>query len=181
MSERKREGGGLPLRVLTAIGILVSVLAGGTSLLLSVRPGLRPCFGGSNATFTGAPVFPHVRFRDHQIRVGVPREDAAKEPNLLGAEVRFSYRASDLRGAELPLTWSLVTIEKDGALGAVVPGQDRALAMTVKPNACTENGGKDLWVLVPSPQKRYRIVLELYRNARRDNRLALMETSIFHG
>jgi hypothetical protein len=171
----------LPLRVITAIGILVSVLVGGSSLLLSVRPGLRPCLGGSNASFTGAPVFPHVLFRDHQIRMGVPRQDAAKEPNLLGAEVRFSYRASDLRGAELPLTWSLVTVEKDGTLGAVVPGEDRALAMTVKPDACTTNGGKDLWVLVPSPRKRYRIVLELYQSTRRDNRLALMETSIFHG
>jgi hypothetical protein len=181
VSERKRDGGGLPLRVITAIGILVSVLVGGSSLLLSVRPGLRPCLGGSNASFTGAPVFPHVLFRDHQIRMGVPRQDAAKEPNLLGAEVRFSYRASDLRGAELPLTWSLVTVEKDGTLGAVVPGEDRALAMTVKPDACTENGGKDLWVLVPSPRKRYRIVLELYQSTRRDNRLALMETSIFHG
>lgn len=181
MSEGKRVGGGLPLRVITAIGIVVSVLVGGSSLLLSLRPGLRPCLGGSTASFTGAPVFPHVLFRDHQIRMGVPREDAAKEPNLLGAEVRFSYRASDLRGAELPLTWSLVTVEKDGTLGAVVAGEDRALAMTVKPNACTENGGKDLWVLVPSPRKRYRIVLELYQSTSRDNRLALMETSIFHG
>ena len=181
MSERKRDGGGLPLRLLTAIGIVVSVLVGGSSLLLSLRPGLRPCLGGSTASFTGAPVFPHVRFWDHQIRVGVPRQDVVKDPNLLGAEVRFSYRASDLRGAELPLTWSLVTVEKDGALGAVVPGEDRALAMTVKPNSCTENGGKDLWVLVPDPRKRYRIVLELYGNATRDNRLALMETSIFHG
>jgi hypothetical protein len=169
------------LRVITAIGILVSVLVGGSSLLLSLRPGLRPCLGGTNASFTGAPVFPHVGFRDHQIRVGESRQDAAKEPNLLGAEVRFSYRASDLRGAELPLTWSLVTVEKDGALGAVVPGEDRALAMTVKPDACTENGGKDLWVLIPDSRKRYRIVLELYQSTTRDNRLALMETPIFHG
>ena len=181
MSERKRDSGGMPLRVLTAIGIVVSVLVGGSSLLLSLRPGLRPCLGGSTANFTGAPVFPHVRFRDHQLRAGVPRQDVAKEPNLLGAEVRFSYRASDLRGADLPLTWSLVTVEKDGALGAVVPGEDRALATTVKPNACTENGGKDLWVPIPDSRKRYRIVLELYRDATRANRLALMETSIFHG
>jgi hypothetical protein len=181
VSERKREGGGLPLRVITAIGILVSVVVGCSSLLLSLRPGLRPCLGGSTASFTGAPVFPHVRFWDHQIRSGVPRQDVVGEPNLLGAEVRFSYRASDLRGTELPLTWSLVTVEKDGALGAVVQGQDRALAMTVKPDACTENGGKDLWVLIPDPRKRYRIVLELYGSSTRDNRLALFETSIFHG
>jgi hypothetical protein len=169
------------MRVLTALGIIVPVLVGGTSLLFYVRPGLKPCLGGSSATFTGAPVFPHVRFRDHLVRVGATRQRAAQEPNLLGAEVRFSYRAKDLRGADLPLTWSLVNVERDGAVGAVVPGQDRALAMTVSPQACTETGGKDLFVVIPAPQRRYRVVLELYRDAKRDDRLALMETSVFHG
>jgi hypothetical protein len=181
MAKTSGERTGRTMRVLTAIGIIVPVLAGIVSLLFYLRPGLKPCLGGSSATFTGAPVFPHVRFRDHLIRDGTSRQEAAKEPNLLGAEVRFSYRANDLRGAELPLTWSLVTIRHDGTLGAVVPDQDRALAMTVAPNACTESGGKDLFVVIPSPKLRYRVVLELYRNARRDDRLALFETSIFHG
>ncbi len=181
MARQSGDGGGRTIRVLTALGILVPVLAGVTSLLFYVRPGLKPCLGGSSAAFTGAPVFPHVRFRDHLVRDGDSREEAAKEPDLLGAEVRFSYRAKDLRGAELPLTWSLVSIERDGALGAVVPDQDRALAMTVSPQACTESGGKDLFVVIPSPHTRYRVVLELYRDANRDDRLALLETSIFHG
>jgi hypothetical protein len=181
--EAPRRAGLLP-RVAAVLGIVVSVLAvlgGGSALLFSLRPGLKPCLGGSEASFTGVPVFPRVRFRDHLIRQGRPREQAAQEPNILGAEVRFSYRIEGFRGAELPLTWSLVTIQPDGTLGAVVPLQDRALAMTVAPDACSEGGGKDLWVQIPDIRKRYRIVLELYRDEDFDDRLALAETPIFHG
>jgi hypothetical protein len=74
-----------------------------------------------------------------------------------------------------------VTIQPDGTLGAVVPLQDRALAMTVAPDACSEGGGKDLWVQIPDIRTRYRIVLELYRDEDFDDRLALAETPIFHG
>lgn len=163
------------------MGLVVTILGGGAGLLFSVRPSLRPCLGGSDAEFTGAPVFPHVLFRDHLVRQGVPREEAAKEPNVLGAEIRFSYRTDSFRGAQLPLTWSLVTIERDGTLGAVVRGQDRALAVTVTPDSCSESGGKDLFVPIDDPEKRYRVVLELYRNQRLDDRIALTETAIFRG
>jgi hypothetical protein len=177
------ERGRLP-RIIAVLGIfvsLVTLVGGGVGLLFSLRPGLRPCIGDSEASFTGVPVFPHVRFRDHLIREGRPREEAALEPNFIGAELRFSYRTEGFRGAQLPLTWSLVTIQRDGTLGAVVPGQDRALAMTVTPDACSEGGGKDLFVMIPDTRKRYRVVLELYRDGDFDDRVALAETAIFHG
>jgi hypothetical protein len=167
--------------LLGVAAVLVTVIGGGTSLLFSLRPGLKPCLGGTEAAFTGAPVFPHVQFRDHLVRSGVSRQEAAQEPNVFGAEVRFSYRTSSFRGAQLPVTWSLVTIERDGTLGAVVRGQDRALAMIVTPDACSQSGGKDLFVQIPAVRKRYRVVLELYRNERLDERLALTETDIFRG
>lgn len=178
--EEERTKGRL-LGVLTLLGVLITVLAGGTSLVFSLRPGLRPCLGESAASFTGAPVFPRIRYRDHLVHNGVPREEAAKEPNLLGAEIRFSYQVEDFRGQRLPLIWSLVAVERDGTIGAIEPTQDRALAMVVTPDACTETGGKDLFVLIPSPGKRYRVVLELYRSARRDDRLALTQTAVFRG
>lgn len=180
MPDRGR-GEGRVTRLLTTAGIVITLIAGGIGLLFSLRPSLRPCLGDTEATFTGAPVFPRVRFFDHLVRNGVRREDAAKEPNLVGAEVRFSYRTNGFRGAQLPLTWSLVTIERDGTLGPVVRGQDRALATTVTPDACSESGGKDLFVQIPEPRKRYRVVLELYRDKRLEDRVALTETAIFHG
>jgi hypothetical protein len=167
------------MRLLRAAGLLVTVVGGVAGLLFTLRPSLRPCLGSSDAAFTGAPVFPHGRFRDHLVRQGVAREQAAKEPNILGAEVRFSYRTNGFRGAQQPLTWSLVTIEPDGTLGAVVRGQDRALAMTVTPDSCSEGGGKDLFVPIDDPRKRYRIVLELYRSPDLDERVALTETAVF--
>ena len=48
--------------------------------------------------------------------------------DILGAEVRFSYKTDDLRGAKLPIRWTLLSVEKDGTLGAVDRTQDRALA-----------------------------------------------------
>jgi hypothetical protein len=177
------EGGskGRLVRALTLLGVVVTVVGGGTSLAFSLKPGLRPCLDDSAASFTGAPVFPRVRYRDHLVHNGVPREEAAEEPNLLGAEVRFSYRITDFRGDRLPLTWSLVRIEGDGTVGPIESTQDRALAMIVTPDACTESGGKDLFVLIPSQGKRYRVVLELYRNAQRDDRVALTQTVVFRG
>src|SRR4249919_424835 len=170
----RREG--RATRILTAVGLLVTVAAGFASLLFLVSPSLKPCLGGANATFTGAPVFPHVRLWAHLIREGRPKQVVYGQPNLLGAEVRFSYRANNLRGAALPITWSLVTVEADGTIGAVVPTEDRLTARTVIPDSCSESGGEDLFVQTPNAHKRYRVVLELYRNAKRGNRLALLET-----
>jgi hypothetical protein len=180
MPESGRGGTSRVTRAVSATAVAVPLLAGVVGLVFTVRPGLKPCLGGSEASFTGAPVFPRVHFHDHLIRTGVPREVLREEPNLTGAEIRFSYRVSGFRGAHLPVTWSLVRIERDGTLGAVVRGQDRALAMTVTPDTCSEGGGHDLFVQVPAPAERYRVVLELYRTERLEDRLALLETAIFN-
>ena len=151
------------MRFVKALAVIIPLVAATLALVFTVRPSLKPCVGASDAEFTGVPVFPHVRFRDHLFRSGASRAEMRSEPNILGAEVRFSYKTDDLRGETLPITWSLVSIEKDGTLGAVVPGQDRALAMLVTPDSCSGTGGKDLFVPVPDKRKRYRVVLELYR------------------
>jgi hypothetical protein len=169
------------MRPIKALAVIVPLLVAGLGLVYTVRPSLKPCVGASQAEFTGVPVFPHVRFRDHLFRSGATRAEIEQEPNIVGAEVRFSYRTDDLRGAKLPITWSLVSIERDGTLGAVVRGQDRALAMLVTPDSCSETGGKDLFVPIPDPKKRYRVVLELYREQQLRDRLALEETPIFSG
>jgi hypothetical protein len=179
--EGSRRGTSRVVRILSTIAVVVPLLAAAVGLIFTLRPSLRPCLADSEASFTGAPVFPRVHFHDHLIRIGVPREVVGGEPNVTGAEIRFSYRVSGFRGAQLPVTWSLVRIERDGTLGAVVRGQDRALAMTVTPDACSESGGHDLFVQIPSQRERYRVVLELYRTVRLEDRLALTETAIFHG
>jgi hypothetical protein len=169
------------MRIFKAMAVIVPLVVASLGLVYTLRPSLKPCVGASDAQFTGVPVFPHVRFRDHLFRSGASRSEIRTEPNILGAEVRFSYKTTDLRGATLPITWSLVSIEKDGTLGAVVRGQDRALAMLVTPDSCSETGGKDLFVPIPDPRKRYRVVLELYRERTFRDRLALEETPIFSG
>ena len=179
MSDDSAGGDGRAKRVLAAVGVLVSVAAGAVGLLFTLKPDLKPCLGETSASFTGAPVVPNVRYRDHLIRKGVEEEQAAQEPNLLGAEIRFSYQTAGLRGVELTVTWSLIAIERDGSLGAVVKNQDRSLAMTIRPESCTESGGHDLFIHIRGPPKRYRAVLELYREANFVDRLALAETDLF--
>ncbi|WP_028061007.1 hypothetical protein [Candidatus Solirubrobacter pratensis] len=168
-------------RLLAAVGVLITTLAAALGALFTVAPDLKPCFGESSADFTGAPVFPGVRFHDHLVRSGGRREDLASEPNPLGAEIRFSYRTSGLRNWKLNITWSLVEIERDGTLGAVVPGQDRAIATIVTPTTCSESGGQDLFLPTPDRHKRYRAILELYRDSSLTDRLDLTETVIFRG
>jgi hypothetical protein len=162
-------------------GVAVSVAAAAVGLLFTVKPNLKPCLSGTNAAFTGAPIFPHVHFREHLIRSGTAREQAAQELNLLGAEVRFSYRLDGLRGHQLTITWSLVRVEHDGTLGPVDPTQDRAIAETFVPDECSTLRGKDLFVQIPQPRRRYRIVLELYGDSDLRDRLALTETATFRG
>jgi hypothetical protein len=169
------------MRPIKALAVIVPLIVASIGLVYTLRPSLKPCVGAEQATFTGVPVFPRVLFRDHLFRSGATRAEILQEPNILGAEVRFSYRTDDLRGKRLPITWSLVSIERDGTLGAVVRGQDRALAMLVTPDSCSETGGKDLFVPIPNPRKRYRVVLELYRDEQLRDRLALDETPIFSG
>ncbi len=93
--------------------------------------------------------------------------------------MRFSYREDNLRGAHLPLYYSLVTVGADGTIDGVVQGEDENLAYTVTPDGCSETGGKDLFIPTPRTSQRYRVVLELYRDQSRANRLALLETPIF--
>jgi hypothetical protein len=169
------------MRFVKALAVIVPVVVAGLGLVYTVRPSLKPCVGASAAKFTGVPVFPHVRFHDHLVRTGVSREEIRNEPNIVGAEVRFSYKVDDLRGAKLPIRWTLVSVEKDGTLGAVDRTQDRAIAKLVTPDACSETGGQDLFVQIPDRRKRYRVVFEMYRGRDLEDRLALAETPIFSG
>jgi hypothetical protein len=92
-----------------------------------------------------------------------------------------TYRINGLRNWALHITWSLIKTERDGTLGAVVPGQDRAIATIVTPTTCSETGGQDLFLPIPDRYKRYRAILQLYRDSTLTDRLDLTETVIFRG
>jgi hypothetical protein len=169
------------MRFVKALAVIVPLVVASLGLVFTIRPSLRPCVGASDAEFTGAPVFPHVHFRDYLFRTGTSRAKILKERDLVGAEVRFSYKVDDLRGAKLPIRWTLVSVEKDGTLGAVDRTQDRAVARLVTPDACSVTGGQDLFVQIPDRKKRYRVVLEMYRDLDLEDRLALAETPVFRG
>lgn len=177
----KADGEGRSRSLLSLTGLAISVIAGIVGLLFLLQPDLKPCLGDAEAEFTGAPVFPRVGFRDYLVRNGKTFEEARREPDLEGAEIRFSFRTSGLRGDDLPLTYSLLTVDKEGTLGRVVDGQDRSLAMTVHPENCTQTGGKDLFLTIPAPNRRYVVVLEIYRDKRRQERLALVQSEPFRG
>ena len=81
------------MRFVKALAVIVPLVVASLGLVYTLRPSLKPCVGASDAEFTGVPVFPRVRFWDHLYRSGMSRADIKKsdEPNVLGAEVRFSY------------------------------------------------------------------------------------------
>ena len=165
----------------TALGTLVSVVGGTAGLVFLFAPDLRPCLGSASASFGDAPVVPRVSFREHRIRQGASFAEARRQPDTVGAEVRFTFETDGYRDKELPVTWTLFYVDRAGVLDAVVPGQDRALAMTVKPAHCADKGGYDLFVPIPDQKRRYRVMLELFRDRRLDERLDLVETEVFHG
>jgi hypothetical protein len=169
-----------PMKVVGGLGTIVGLTAGVVTVLFVLAPSLKPCFG-SSASFIAAPVFPGVGFRDHLVRDGSTFAAAAKEQNPVGAEIRFDFETSGYRGKELPVTWSLFQVDSRGSVGAVVPGQDRAAAMTIAPQGCSDRGGYDLWIPIPDQRKRYRVLLELFRDKTLGRRIDLIETETFQG
>jgi hypothetical protein len=173
--------GGLLLKLLGAAVALVTLVGGGVTLLFQLRPDLQPCIGGSSAEFTGAPVFPQS-VRDFLLSENKSKQDVASVPSDLdGVEIRFSYRADNLKDSHLRFYSSLVTVGHGGEVNGVVTSENRQLQLSITPNTCSQSSGKDAFVLIPDHTKRYRLVLELYKGATFDNRLALYETPTFQG
>src|SRR6185436_13212700 len=112
------------LKLLGVAVALVTLVGGGVALLFQLRPGLQPCIGGASAEFTGAPVFPQslheILFSEDKTKLEI-----ARQPDLGGAEVRFTYRAENLKDARLRLYSSLVTIGSRGEVSGVVPEENR--------------------------------------------------------
>ena len=179
MADDEGRGGAL-LKLLGAGVAVVTLVGGGLGLLFQFRPDLRPCIGGASAEFTGAPVFPQ-HYRDFLYSQNDSQEDIARQPNLDGVEVRFSYRAENLKKTHLQLYSSLVTVARDDEVSGVVAEENRVIQRRIYPNTCTSTGGRDVFVPITEPGKRYRIVLELYKGTTFDDRVALYETPTFRG
>jgi len=171
---------GALLKLLGAAVALVTLVGGGLALLFQLRPGLQPCVGGASAEFTGAPVFPQ-RYHDFLYSQDVSQQDIARQPDLNGVEVRFSYRAENLKKTHLQLYSSLVTVARDGEVSGVVSEENRVIQRRIYPSTCTKTGGRDVFVPILDPGKRYRVVLELYKGTTFDDRVALYETRTFRG
>jgi hypothetical protein len=199
---RNRGDRGLAVSKILAVSTAaIAAIGGGITLLFRLDPGLQPCIGGSAASLTQAVVFPNITYRHFmETMKGLTRKTiqqlggsqyvAQRAPscNTKGAEVRFSYSANNLRGAELQLYYSLATVGAGGIVNGVVPKKDQVKAeFNLSTNGCAEDGGYDLFVPTPhpDPSKRYRIVLELYngpaKQPLRTNRLGLVETPVFSG
>ncbi len=168
------------MRIVKALAVIIPLIAATLALVFTVRPSLKPCVGASGAEFTGVPVFPHVRFRDHLFRSGASRAEMRSEPNILGAEVRFSYKTDDLRGAKLPIRWTLVSVEKDGTLGAVDrPRTGRSRCSSRRTDVRRRGPGH----LRPDPRQAQALPRRSRALSEQDlqDRLALEETPIFSG
>lgn len=168
-------------RLVAAAGVGIALIAGAVGLLFQVDPGLQPCLGGADASFTAAPVFPHVGHRQYYLETGLSGALAAKLPDDSGAEVSYSYRIDSLRGRTLTVRWTLLSIERDGTLGAVVPGYDRLVDRTIPSPDCSTSGSSDLFVPIPNHSEHYRVLLELERDSGLTDRIALSLTAAFHG
>jgi hypothetical protein len=176
------EGRGRVTRALTVAGVTISVVAGGLGLLFTLQPDLKPCLGDSDAEFIAAPVFPQTSRKAYLRRTGASNAELADEVEQRGAEIRFSYHTDGLRNRDLSITSTLLTIERDGTLGRVVNGHDRTLQVQFKPGSCSETGGNDVFVEIPEgARRRYQIVLELFRDDKLADRVALTRTAVFRG
>lgn len=190
-------GGGRRWSVAAILAVATSaiaVAAGGVGLLFKLDPAAEPCIGGASAKFVDAPVFPES-LREYKFISGDKTHFVTPAASL-GADVRATIEADNLRGNQVVLYYTLLAAGSGGASDRVVSGADEYLARTQPVSSCTWRGGFDVFVqpkltqtnLNPTgldPRKSYRIVLELFQGSKRSNdggnRLALFETPVFRG
>lgn len=163
----KEEGKSPTARMLATVAVVITVVTGAVALLFTFKPELSPCIGAHEVTITGAPVFPDASYEAHLRRKNNPPATARAietAPDLPGADIRLSYRATGLRGADLVFRWSLVSIRPDRSLGVVDPENDSQRGEGVRPRTCDEVVGHDFFVPIPkhSKPRRYRVVIELF-------------------
>lgn len=176
-TEGRRIGAG---KFLAGFGGLVTLAGGIAALLFALEPNWRPCIGGSRATIT-ATVFPGEHLRAYLRRQGVRNADVERTPDQTGAIVSYTVDSEGFRGRALAVKYSVFHVRQDGLLGAVVFGEDRAAGKTVQIGSCSDKGGNDLFVLIPSRQQRYLVLLELYESTKSDNRIDFVESKPFQG
>lgn len=175
-------GGGRFGRSVAIVGAVLAVAATGIGVLFKVDPRLAPCLGGRDASFTGAPVFPHYGYRQFLQDRG--RTDTRGYPNIHGAEVRYSYRVDDLRGQRLVLRVTLVSVNRDGSIAGAdtnaIDKNDLFVEDSFVPDQCSQAGGGTFFAHMPIEARgRYEIILELFIGMSLDQRVALGQTPQF--
>ena len=177
----KAGGGGFGKTVATA-GAVLAVVAAAIGIVFKVDPRIAPCLGGRDASFTGAPVFPHYGYRQFLKDRG--QVDTRGFPNVQGAEVRYSYQVDDLRSQRLVLRVTMVSVNHDGSIRSAdtsaIDQNDLFVADTFTPDQCSQAGGGTFFAHMPLEAKgRYEIILELFIGMGLNHRVALGQTPEF--
>jgi hypothetical protein len=170
-------------RGLATLGATVAALAGIVTLLFQFDPRLAPCLGGRSATFTGAPFFPHYPYHQYLTDIGKSPQYIAGFSNPVGAEVRYTLVANDLRGQTLYLRETLVRIARDGTIASadtnVDDSDDLSVKAMVTPADCSLSTGGTIFINVPSGRGRFQVILEMFDGAQLTERVALGQTPVF--
>jgi hypothetical protein len=173
-------------KVLGVVVSLVTLIGGTVTLLFKVDPSLEPCIGGAGATFTSVQVVPRYPLVQYIRDVNNGRVPQGLPP-LTGAEIRYSYSASNLSGNDVRLYATLEQILPNGDITAPPgpppgPTNSENLQAQVGPqgflgpqqshpgvtlNKCSQDTSGLDWILLPRARHRhrYRVVLELYKGA----------------
>jgi hypothetical protein len=175
-------GGGTLRRTVATVGAVLAVVAAAIGILFKVDPRIAPCLGGRDASFTGAPVFPHYGYRQFLKDRG--QADTRGFPNVQGAEVRYSYQVDDLRSQRLVLRVTMVSVNHDGSIRSAdtsaIDQNDLFVADAFTPDQCSQAGGGTFFAHMPLQAKgRYEIILELFVGMGLNHRVALGQTPEF--
>ena len=170
-------------KLVAAATAAVTLIAAVVTLVFQVDPGIAPCLGGRNASFTGAPVFPRYPYPRFLADLG---QNPAGYPDIMGAEVRYSFEVDDLRRQTLVLYYTLVSIARDGTIASVdtnaLDHNDLFRVQTIRPDQCSQGGGRTFFAHLPAgAHGHYEIYLELYRGPGYADRIALGHTPVFDG
>jgi hypothetical protein len=195
-------------QILAVLGGLVGLTAATVGLLYQFAPGVVPCVVGTRATIT-ATIVP-VRYADYYRDVLYPNKrkyysgpewwtkntpTPAYREGQVGVIAGYTVQLDNVRDQKLTVAWSLLLIGVNEEVTPIDVSSSYRQVDTrdLTASLCSDQGGADIFIPVPQPNRRHRVLLELFRGGEMSgaagesigrppksiDRLALTQSEIF--
>jgi hypothetical protein len=197
-AEKKRIS---PGKALAITGAVLAAAGTAIGILFQVDPRLQPCLGGTSASIT-VTVIPmsaitYDQYHGYALSGVNPSNTngtlnrkrevkwmswSRSESRALVADTIYTLNTSDFRGHTLQIAYSILPIDRHGAVGTVT--NYRVAGAPFVPTNCTDQRGFDIPIQNLTPTRTYKLLLEVFDQTHTapllsENRITYTESNTF--